>query len=170
MKTGASALLFLILITSGLFAELKIGYVNSDIILSEYHESKSADIELRKKYEKWEREATEKQERIRTMRENIQRQALFLSPDRLQALRKDLDDSVANYQSYLQQKFGQEGEAAQLNGKLYKPIVEKINAIIDELAKKENFDFIFDTKDGLVFGKEQYDLTSRILKILNGGK
>ena len=169
MRYFAATALFLILITSSLFAEMKIGYVNSDIILSEYHESKSADIKLRKEYENWEREATEKQGGIRDMRENIQRQSLFLSPDRLQALRKDLADSVANYQSYLQQKFGQEGAAAQRNSQLYQPIVEKINLIIDELAKKENYDFIFDTKDGLVFAKKQYDLTQRILKILNAG-
>ena len=128
------------------FAELKIGYVNSDVILAEYHEAKSADKQLRQQYEKWEREATEKQGRIRDMRNNIQRQSLLLSPERLQQLEKELNDSVAVYQQFLQQKFGQEGEAAQKNSDLYAPIIEKINLIIDEIAKKENFDFRRDEK------------------------
>lgn len=152
------------------FAELKIGYVNSDIVLEQFYEAKSADKQLRQEYEKWEREASEKQQRINEMRRNIKRQSLLLSPERLNQLEKELADSVNVYEQYLQQKFGQDGEAARKNAELFTPIVKKINAIIDELAKKENFDFIFDTKDGLVFAKPQYDLTERVIKILNAGK
>jgi Skp family chaperone for outer membrane proteins len=54
---------------------------------------------------------------------------------------------------------------------LTKPIVDKINEIIDQIAKEEHYDFIFDTRSGaVVFAKKSYDITEKVLKIINSQK
>ncbi len=151
-------------------AELKLGYVNSEEILAKYQETKTAENKLRQEYAKWEQVATEKQQRIKDMQDQLQKQALLLSEERKMEIQKDLQDSMIAYQSYLQEKFGQQGEAAQKNSQLLKPIIEKINAIIKQIAEKENYDFIFDTTSGVVFAKKGYDLTEKVLNFLNSGK
>jgi len=49
-----------------------------------------------------------------------------------------------------------------------KPIVDKINKIIGKIAEEENYDYVFDARQGgLVFAKKKFDLTDRVIKILN---
>jgi outer membrane protein len=151
-------------------AELKVGYVNSDAILEQYKGTKTAEEELRKQYAKWEQEASTKEENIRKMQDNFQKQALLLSEDRKMQIQKEMQDSAMAYQKFLQDKFGQQGEAAQKNNELLRPIVEKVNSIINKIAADENYDFIFDSKAGVVFAKKSYDLTDKVIKSLNSGK
>jgi outer membrane protein len=71
---------------------------------------------------------------------------------------------IITHQKFLSDKFGQRGEALVKNEELMKPVVEKINKIIEKIAKDENFDFIFDIRmGGIVFAKPAYDLTDRVL-------
>ncbi|MCX7726389.1 MAG: OmpH family outer membrane protein, partial [Chitinispirillaceae bacterium] len=70
-----------------------------------------------------------------------------------------------------QDKFGQQGEALMKNEELTKPIIEKINKIIEKIAKEENYDFILDARaGGVVFGKKVYDLNQRVLEALKKEK
>jgi outer membrane protein len=158
------------LFTTGVCAQLKLGYVNSDAILEQYSGTKAAEEELRKQYAKWEQEASKKEENIRKMQENLQKQALLLSEERKMQIQKEMQDSMTNYQKFLQDKFGQQGEAAQKNNELLRPIVEKVNSIINKIATDENYDYIFDSKAGVIFAKKSYDLTDKVIKALNSGK
>lgn len=170
MKKLVFGALIVMLLSCGAFAQLKLGYVNSDAILEQYSGTKAAEEELRKQYAQWEQEASKKEQNIRNMQENLQKQALLLSEDRKNQINKELQDSLASYQKYLQDKFGQQGEAAQKNNELLRPIVEKVNNIINKIAADENYDFIFDSKAGVVFAKKSYDLTDKVIKALNSGK
>jgi outer membrane protein len=170
MKKFVLAAVAVMISTTGIFAQLKMGYVNSDAILEQYSGTKSAEEELRKQYAKWEQEASKKEQNIRNMQENLDKQALLLSEDRKAQIRKELQDSMMIYQKFLQDKFGQQGEAAQKNNELLRPIVEKVNAVINKIATDENYDYIFDSKAGVVFNKKSYDLTDKVIKALNSGK
>jgi len=170
MRKLALAFAAAMFFTTGSFAQLKMGYVNSDAILEQYSGTKAAEEELRKQYAKWEQEASKKEQNIRNMQENLDKQALLLSEDRKAQIRKELQDSMMIYQKFLQDKFGQQGEAAQKNNELLRPIVEKVNAVINKIATDENYDYIFDSKAGVVFAKKSYDLTDKVIKVLNSGK
>ena len=57
------------------------------------------------------------------------------------------------------------------NEELTKPIIEKINKIIEKIAKDENYDYIMDARaGGVIYGKPAFDLTERVLDILNKEK
>jgi len=151
-------------------AQLRIGFVNSDAILEQYSGTKRAEEELRREYQRWEQEASRMQENIMRMEENLQKQALLLSEDRKAQIRRELQDSLTAYQRFLQDKFGQQGEAARRNNELLRPIVERINEIINRIAAEENYDFIFDAKAGIVYAKKSYDLTDKVIRALNAGR
>ena len=170
MKNGIKIIALLLIMVAATSAELKMGYVNSDLILTSYHGTKSAEEKLRQQYAKWENEATQKQQRIQGMQADLQKQALLMSETRKAEVEKELQDSLIAYQSFLQEKFGEQGEAARQNSELLQPIIEKISVILNDMAEKENYDFIFDSKAGIVFAKKGYDLTDKVLKILNSGK
>ena len=172
---GARAAKFWLLLSCVLaaaaYAELKIGYINSEKIFAEYEGTKEAQDKFNKEVAKWEQEATERQKEMRELKDQLEKQSLLLSSERKKEIEDKLQAKMVEYQKFLQEKFGQEGEALQKNETLTKPIVEKINKILEQIAKTENYDFIFDARvGGLVFAKPGYDLTERVLAALNKEK
>lgn len=149
------------------WAELKIGYINSEEIFQEYEGTKEAQEKFNKEVAKWEQDASKKQKEIKDLKEQIDKQSLLLSAERKKSLQDSLENKMADYQKFLQEKFGQKGEALSKNEELTKPIIEKINKIIEKIAKEENYDYIFDARaGGIVFAKKAYDLSERVLGLL----
>jgi len=152
-------------------AEMKLGYINSEAIFAEYEGTKEAQEKFNKEVAVWEQTASKKQQEIKDLKEQIDKQSLLLSNERKKALEDSLNQQMVEYQKFLQEKFGQKGEALSKNEELTKPIIEKINRIIEKIAKEENYDYIFDARaGGIVFAKKVYDLNQRVLEALNKEK
>ena len=152
-------------------AEMKFGYINSEAIFAEYEGTKEAQSKFNNEVAKWEQEASKKQQEIKDLKEQIDKQSLLLSNERKKALEDSLNQKMVNYQKFLQENFGQDGKALKKNEELTKPIIEKINRIIERIAKEENYDYIFDARaGGIVFAKKVYDLNQRVLEALNKEK
>jgi outer membrane protein len=156
--------------TTLISAELKIGVINSEKILMAYQGTKDAENKLKKEYAKWEQEATERQKKMQEMKEQLEKQSLLLSAERKQEIQNELQKEYIEYNKFLQEKFGQQGDAAKKNDELLRPIIDKINVILDRIAKEENYDFIFDSRGGVVYAKKAYDLTEKVIKALNSEK
>jgi outer membrane protein len=167
-RLSVAVLVALSLMVSAVVAEMKIGYIDSESIFQKYEATKSAQDKFNREVAKWEQTAEERQKEILEMKEQLEKQSLLLSSDRKKELETKLQEKVAAYQKYVQETFGQEGIAMKKNSELTKPIIEKINVIIDKIAKEEKYDFIFDTRaGGIVFAKKGYDLTARVVELLN---
>ncbi len=146
----------------------KIGCINSEMIFAEYEGTKTAQAKFNEEVEKWEAEASRQQKEIKDLKDRIDKQSLLLSNERKKELEDSLNQKMVNYQKFLQDKFGQKGEALIKNEELTKPIIEKINKIIEKIAKDENYDYIFDARaGGVIFAKKEYDLSKRVLTELN---
>jgi Skp family chaperone for outer membrane proteins len=136
----------------------------------DYEGTKSAEEKLKKEYAKWEQEATERQKKMKEMKEQLDKQSLLLSAERKKEIESELEREYIEYNKFLQEKFGQQGDAAKRNDELLRPIIDKINVILDKIAKNENYDFIFDAKGGVVYAKKAYDLTEKVVQALNAEK
>jgi outer membrane protein len=148
-------------------AELKLGYIDSEVIFQQYEGTKDAQEKFNREVAKWEQMASEQQKEILELKEQLEKQSLLLSSERKKEIETQLQEKMATYQKFVSTKFGQEGEALKKNTELTKPIIEKINKIIDKIAKEEKYDFIFDARSGgIVFAKKGYDLTQRVLDLL----
>ena len=119
-------------------AQLKLGYINSEVILGKYEGAKEAAEKLNKDVAKWEQEASKRQADLKALKDQIDKQSLLLSAERKKELEDSLQAKYISYQQFLQDKFGQKGEAYAKNEELSKPIVEKINRIIEKIAKDES--------------------------------
>jgi outer membrane protein len=149
-------------------AEMKIGFINSEEIFRNYEGTKEAQSKFDKEVSKWEQEASTRQKEIKDLKDQLDKQSLLLSAERRTDLEGKLKQKMTEYQDFLQTKFGQKGEALSKNEELTKPIIEKINKIIEKIAKEENYDYIFDARvGGVIYAKKVYDLTQRVIGILN---
>jgi outer membrane protein len=156
------------LFASAAVAEMKIGYIDSEAIFQKFEGTKNAQDKFNREVAKWEQDAEQKQKEILEMKEQLEKQSLLLSSERKKELEATLQEKVVEYQKYVQSTFGQEGIAMKKNSELTKPIIGKINVIIDKIAKEEKYDYILDTRaGGIVFAKKNYDLTNRVVELLN---
>ena len=146
------------------WAQLKIGYVNSEKIFTQFEGTKVAQEKFNKEVARWEQEASKRAREITELREQLERQSLLLSADRKKALEDELRQKIIQHERFLQEKFGQRGEVLSRNEELTRPILERIHKIIEKIAKDEQYDYIFDWRaGGVIFAKQSYDLTDRVL-------
>lgn len=108
MIAGAMALT---MAATASWAELKIGYINSELIFMEYDGTKDAQDKFNKEVAKWEQEASKKQKEIKDLKDQLDKQSLLLSNDRKKEMEDSLNQKMISYQTFLQEKFGQKGEA-----------------------------------------------------------
>ncbi|MFH0919148.1 MAG: OmpH family outer membrane protein [Fibrobacterota bacterium] len=170
-STTALALAFALTFSAAAFAkDMKIGFIRSDIIFQQFKGTKDAQEKYDKEVAKWEKEASEKEKKIKELQDQLDKQGLLMSEEKKKNQNEQINQMKVEYQQFVYKVFGQGGDALKKNTEFTKPILKRINAILDEIGKNENYDFIFDaTAGGVVFAKEANDLSDRIVKELNKG-
>jgi outer membrane protein len=161
-----------------LFATLshaqKIGYVDSDRLRNEYKPFAEAKTQLDKEVAEWQRKADSLSQYLRIMEDSLNKVALILSPEKKKEKEEGVAKAKREYQQYLAETFGVGGKVERRNSELSKPLLDKVNAGIAEVALENNFDLILDTVTGSVaYGRKSLDVTDRVLEKLNaalGGK
>ncbi len=159
--------LFLLMSTApSIWAQVgKFGYVDSQRILSEFKELAKAQEDFNTQYKAWDDEAKNMQKQIDDLQSEYDKQKLILSPDKKKEREAAIAAKKQLLDSYTRDTFGPGGVADKKNAELVKPLMEKINAAIERVATEGNYDFVFNS-DGLVYAKKDYDITDKVLKIL----
>lgn len=156
---------------TGAFAELKIGYIDSKAILAKYQGLTEAQGKLDKEVAKWDQNLSKRYKDIKDLKELIEKQSLILSDERKKALQDSLDQMVTQARQEERKIYGPKGDVDTKNEELSKPVIDKINQILARIAKEENFDFILDARaGGVVYALPKYDLSERVLMLLNKEK
>jgi len=137
-------------------AESKIGYIDSYRIRKEFAEFKEAQTKFDKEVAVWQAELDSMRQDLEFAAEEYQRQRLILSEDARTRKENEL------------RAFGPDGQAEKMNADLVKPILDKINAVLEKVAIENNYDYIFDAVDGnIAYAKKDHDLTDLVLEELN---
>ena len=169
-------LLFILLIsTVTIFAQnpQKIGYVDSQIILTQLPEAIKAQSDLDALTTVWSNQVDSMKLVLQQQYADVQKQLATMTEDQKQIKQKELIDKEQQIYAYQNQKFGQpNGEIYQKQETIFDPVKKKIYAAIEQVAKDEGMHFIFD-KSGdilLLYADTSYDITFKVLDSLKRGK
>jgi len=160
--------ILLILMSLSLFAEQKIGYIDSQKVLAEY----KGATEIKKRYEQkvaeWKNEAEKIKKDIINLREALQTQNMLLSEEAKLRKVKEIEKKEQEYQQFIQDIWGQSGEAEALNKELMQPLLQEIDTLITGIGKEEGFSIILDASSGaLVYAEDELNITDRVIEALN---
>lgn len=151
-----------------LYAEVKIGYINSNRILDEYKGRDKLKTKLEKELAKWENEALQKKQKIENLIKEFESQSLMLSEEARLRKRREIEESQAEYEKFIQKVWGQDGLAKRQNDEIMKPFIEKVNLILQKIGKDREYTIILDAaSSGIVYVKEGMDLTDEVIAELN---
>lgn len=159
---------FLIIFSTISFSQLKIGYVDSETIISKLPDAQDAQQKLDDLVSTWRTELIKMQSDLKNKQAEYEKKKLIMSEKTKTEKDNELNKLERLIDIYRDKKFGARGELFQKQDELMKPIQNKIFTAIKEIAEEEDYDFILDrTSDiTLLFAKEKYDITNLVLKKL----
>ena len=147
--------------------ELKIGYIDSEKILSQFQDYQDAKRILDQEEQEYSRKAKQMELDIKNLEAEFDANALMWSEEKKMEAQMEGQNLVMRYQQYIEEIWGQTGKLFQRNLELSKPIIDNINLIIQKVGEEEEYDFIFDATAGnIVHAKPDYDITDRIIEEL----
>ena len=162
-----SKLIWGIILLSHVFADIKIGYIDSHKIMSEFEEVRQVQIELEKVQRKMEAELNNFIDDIDSLKTEFERQRLLMSEVRREEKRQEIILKEKQIQEFQLKKFGPEGEIYSKQSRLMAPVLDKVDKAIQIIGAERGYDYIFDANAGaIVYALNSQDLTEIILEEL----
>ena len=160
-------LLTMVAFVSQVFADTKIGFVNTQKINENYSEAIALQKKLENIYQGYQAEYDEMMKNFQQKQQDLENQSLLLSPERKEEKQKELQQMYAQLEQYKVQKIGPQGEMYQKQQELSEPVIKKIQQVIDKIAEEEKYDLVLDSASaGLIYFDEKLDITDQVLEEL----
>ena len=169
----AVAISFIVMSSMATGQTLKLGYVDSQVIIQQFPEAVDAQKKIQASLQTW-------QDQIDTMAKGYQsrleeydkKKAMLNDQTKLSEEQKLLAEQQKIVE-FRNKKMGQGGELQQLQEKIMTPVKDKIIKSIQAVAKEEGMSFVFDKGAEvpvLLFGDSKFDVTFKVLDRLKRGK
>jgi Skp family chaperone for outer membrane proteins len=163
---AATALVGLAVLTSPAQAEVKLGYIDSEVLRERLPEFKQIQRELERLKQDYEQQAVDRQSKLVKLQDDFQKQELLMSEVRKAEMQASFEKQVQELQQFTQEKLGPNGELFRKNIELSQPIFEQINTALEAIAEKDGYDFIFDVagNGAIVYADpDRFNLTEKLL-------
>lgn len=170
IKTGILFFLISLCIPFRLYAQSKIGYVDTKKIIDAMQESRDAKTRLDNLVAEWQTQLTTLQDSLKLMKEDFEKKKLILTDQLKQQRTQDIQTLETNINNFKVQKFGENGEYFQKQEEFMKPVQDRIFLAIQTVATNEDYDYVIDRSGSisLLFVNERNDLTAKVLKVIEG--
>jgi len=153
-------------------AQARVAYIDSEYILDQMSEYRSAQKQLDEIAQKWKDEVQKNADDIAKLYKDYQAQWVLLPEDQ----RKKREDEISAKEKVLAQykkdKFGPDGELDKKRQQLIKPVQDKVFDAVQQLAKESAIDIIFDKAGAvtMMYSNAKYDRSDDVLQILGINK
>ncbi len=143
-------------------ADVKIGYIDIQKAIQETSTGKKAKKELEKEFNAKKEELGKREANIKKMQEDFEKKKSVLAEEAKQAKAAELQGEMMKYRDLLGQ--------SQLNiqkkeQELTKPILDKLQEVIDKVAKDGGYTMILEkSEQSVIWAKKEIDLTDTVVK------
>ncbi len=158
--------LSLVAFASAAFAAdaVKLGSVDVQKVLLLSNAGKDAKEQLAQKANKYETEKNAKEEELKKLKAELEKQSVLLSEAARNAKEKDYQQRLKEYQRFL--KDAQDDLQAK-NDELTNRIVDEIVKVTQDYGRKNGYTAVFVRNETMIYLDEKADLTDEILKLFN---
>ncbi|WP_337864706.1 OmpH family outer membrane protein [Ignavibacterium sp.] len=155
----------LLLISTISFAQLKIGYIDSNAIMDQLPDVQDARQRLDALIQEWQAELNRLESEWKVKYDDYEKRKLIMSEQTRAETESELVKLENQIAEYREKKFGTNGELFQKQDELMKPVQNKVFNAIKEVAQEEDLDFVFDRSGDIMilYAKDKYDITAKVL-------
>lgn len=146
----------------------KLGYINTEKILSQLPEYIAAQNQLNELSEQYKEKVDSEFKAVEQMYNKYMSVKATLSAAQRSQQEETIIAKEKSAKELRNLYFGQDGYMQKKSQELMQPIRAKVQAAIDKIAKNENFMIIFDLAlmQGVVYDNPQYDMSAKVLEII----
>ena len=148
-------------------ADAKLGTVDMQKVLLLSDAGKDAKEQLSLRAAKYEAEKNVKEDELKRLKGELEKQSVLLSENARGAKEKDYQQKLKEYQRFL--KDAQDDLQAK-NDEFTNKIVDEIVKLVQEYGKKSGYTLIFVKNESMIFMDDKVDLTDELLKQFNAAR
>ena len=165
-------LIIIFIFLSNILAAQKFGYVNSEFILTNMKEYKSAMGEIENLSKAWEKEISDMYIDIEKREIELKTEEILLTKEMYEDKRETLDEEWKKIREYQNKVFGFEGLYFLKKKELIQPIQDIIFESVEKVAKQNRLQIIFDksSEPVLLYTNPIHDYTDYVLEDLGLNK
>ncbi|HWY10301.1 MAG TPA: OmpH family outer membrane protein [Bacteroidia bacterium] len=171
MKKAVS-ILALVVFTAFTVSAQKIGYVDTDYILTSIPEYKAAQGEIDKLSVDWQKEIEAKYAEIDKLYKAYQADAILLTDDMKKKRENEIINKEKEVKELQKQRFGVDGELFKKRQELVKPLQDKIYNAVKAVAERGGLAIILDKAGqvSILFANPKYDKSEDVLTYMGYNK
>ena len=158
---------------SSIFAQTqKIGYVDSQVILTQYPAAIKAQGDLDALTNLWSAQLDSMSNEYQQALTNYQQQSTTMPKDQQVTAQQNIVNMEQKIMTFRRQKFSQpDGEIYAKQEEIFAPVKKSIYAAIESVAKEEGMKFVFDKSGDIVllYADAAFDITFKVLDRLKRG-
>ena len=162
-------LLYCVLFLTPTMAQLKIGYILSERIRTEFEDFKEAESQLQLEYRKVQTEFDKMVLKMDSLKQDYEVKRL-MALDKGESIKQELVQMEQSIQKYQAEKIGPQGELMRKQAQMEYEILGKVKKAVDKVAIDGGYDYIIDASVGLLYFKPKYDMTDDVLHELRNLK
>lgn len=166
MKKFLVSILFLS-VSSFVFGQNgKTAYVDIYHILKKSPEYTEANLELEKRVKDWQSQINKKKAEVTKMKDALLTERALLTSQLIEEKEDEIRMVESELNTLQQEKFGTDGDYFNQHQNIYKPILDQIHTITNDIAAKKKYDVVLVKGDGntMLYANKRNDITDLVLK------
>lgn len=148
-------------------ADSKLGYIDMQRALNMSDAGKEAKEQLAARVKKYQDEINVKQEEVRKLKDDLEKQGLALSDAKRSEKEKDYQQRLKEFQRFTKDA---QDELQAKDEEYTRKIFESLEKIIREYGRKSGYAFIFIKNDAMLYADDKADVTEEVLKQFNSSR
>lgn len=168
MKTKMILMLMVLSTSTVMFAQSKLGYVDTDYILKNIPAYQAAQAQLDRIAADWQKEIEAVYGQIDKMYKDFQAEKVLLTEEMKTKRENDIINKEKEAKELQKKYFGKDGDLFKKRQELVKPVQDEVFNAVKEIATEGNYAIIFDTAGNLnmLYTDPKLDKSDEVLKKL----
>ncbi len=165
LHSGFLLLLFFIVPKNLVAQDQKIGFFESDFILSKIPEYSGIEQRLQILSDGWKDQINQLQVEIDNLQEDFNAKEILYTDELKKEKQEEINLKKREKENFVSQKFGPQGEYFQTQKELLEPIQRQVFAAVRTVAQRQGFDYVFDRSGDIymVYARGEWNLNEAIL-------
>lgn len=143
----------------------KFGFIDSDVIMQNMPEYSGIEQRLNLLSEGWREEIRDMEREIENLEQDFEAREILFTEDVRQQRLNEIENLRQQRDRLVEDRFGPEGDYFTTQESLLEPIQRQIFEALNQIARRQNFDFVFDRaqETRFLFVREEWNLTEDVM-------